>query len=181
MIDKAPRIHTDRLILRGVNSDDNEPLAAIRAKEEVGKHVGGVRDSQDTWFMMMRMAGMWPLLGYGYWCVDLKETGELIGEVGFADFKRGMQPDISGIPEAGWVLDSSYWGHGLATEAVMAAHHWLDTETEYVQSCCIIDPEHTPSINVAKKCGYEAITLSEYRGDASMIFRRSRVRASIRK
>ncbi len=174
MIASAPRIETERLILRGPEASDHEALAIIRAKEDVGKHVGGVRDWQDTWFMIMRTFGMWPMLGYGYWFIDLKETGELVGEVGFADFKRGMQPDISGIPEAGWVLDSPHWGKGLMTEAVEAAHHWLDTETDYVQSCCIIDPEHTPSINVAKKCGYEAVTLSEYRGDAAMIFHRKR-------
>ena len=174
MIDKAPRIETERLILRGPKVSDHEALAAIRAKEDVGQFVGGVRDSQDTWFMIMRTFGMWPMLGFGYWFIDLKETGELVGEVGFADFKRGMQPDISGIPEAGWVLDSPYWGRGLMTEAAMAAHHWLDTETDYVQSCCIIDPEHTPSIKVAKKCGYEPVTLSDYRGEASMIFHRKR-------
>ena len=124
--------------------------------------------------MIMRTFGMWPMLGFGYWFIDLKETGELIGEVGFADFKRGMTPDISGIPEAGWVLDSPHWGKGLMTEAVRAAHHWLDTETDFVQSCCIIAPDHTPSINVAEKCGYVPVVLSEYRGEPSMVFHRTR-------
>lgn len=174
MIDRAPRIETDRLILRSADASDHDALAVIRAKEEVGEHTGGVRGWQDTWFTLIRTFGLWPMLGYGYWIVDLKETGELIGEVGFADFKRGMQPDISGIPEAGWVIDSPHWGKGYATEAMTAAHHWLDRATEYVQSCCIIDPNHAPSINVAKKCGYEAVVLSEYRGDPATIFHRKR-------
>jgi len=172
VIDKAPRIETERLILRQAEVSDHEPLAIIRAKEDVGRHVGGVRDAQDTWFMMMRMAGMWHFLGYGYWIVELKETGELAGEVGFADFKRGMQPDISGMPEAGWVLDSPHWGKGLMTEAVSAAHHWLDTQTDYVQSCCIISPDHAPSINVAKKCRYEAVVTSEYKEAPVTVFQR---------
>lgn len=168
----APRIETDRLILRGARADDHEPLSTIRAKEDVGRHVGGVRDAQDTWFMMLRMPGLWDLLGYGYWFIDLKETGELIGEVGFADFKRGMQPDISGIPEAGWVLDSPHWGKGIMTEAVVAAHEWLDGETDFVRSCCIISPDHTPSIRVAEKCGYEPVRISSYKGDPVTVFER---------
>ena len=174
MINQAPRIETERLILRGPRADDHAALASIRAKEEVGKFVGGVRDSQDTWFMIMRTFGMWPMLGYGYWFIDLKEAGELIGEVGFADFKRGMVPDISGIPEAGWVLDSPHWGKGLMTEAVMAAHHWLDTQTDFAKSACIISPDHTPSIRVAEKCGYVKVADSEYRGEASTVFERQR-------
>lgn len=168
----APHIETDRLVLRHARASDHEALTTIRAKREVGEFVGGIRDAQDTWFMMLRMAGMWDFLGYGYWCVDIKETGELIGEVGFADFKRGMWPDISGMPEAGWVLDSPHWGKGLMTEAVHAAHDWLDTQTDHARSCCIIDPEHTPSVRVAKKCGYEPVRISKYKGDPVAVFER---------
>ena len=172
----APRIETPRLVLRAVQAEDYDALVAIREKKEVGEFVGGVRDARDTWFMMMRTAGMWPLLGYGYWTVDLKETGEVIGEVGFADFKRGIQPDISGIPEAGWVFDQPHWGKGFATEAVTAALGWLDTQTDYVQSSCLVSPDHKPSIGVAKKCGYVPIVQSEFRGDAVLVFKRNKHR-----
>ena len=174
MTGDAPRLETERMILRGAQVSDLAPLARIRAKEEVGRHVGGVRDYQDTWFMMLRGPGMWNLLGYGYWLIDLKETGDLIGEVGFADFKRGMTPDLSGTPEAGWVIDSPHWGKGLMTEAVMAIHQWLDTETDYTRSTCIIEPSHTPSIRVAEKAGYTKLCDSEYRGAPVTVFERHR-------
>lgn len=170
----APHIETERLILRGALASDHPALSIIRAKEEVGQHVGGVKTPQQCWSMILQTIGMWQVLGYGYWVFELKETGQVIGEVGFADFKRAMDPDISGQPEAGWVLDSSFWGKGIVTEAVRATHHWLDTETDYTRSTCIIAPMHAPSINVAKKCGYKAFALSEYNGEAAQMFERHR-------
>ena len=172
MIDRAPRIETERLVLRGALATDHARLSLIRAKEEVGKFVGGAKSAQECWFMILQTVGMWPTLGYGYWVIDLKESGNLIGEVGFADFKRGMTPDISGAPEAGWVLDEPYWGKGLMTEAVQAAHDWLDTRTEHTRSSCIISPEHAPSIRVAEKCGYERLTASTYKDDEVVVFQR---------
>lgn len=168
----APHIETERLILREARLSDFDALSKLRAKEEIGRHTGGVRQPQEAWFMIMHTAGMWPMLGYGYWFVDLKETGELVGQVGFSDFKRGMTPDISGAPEAGWIIDTPYWGKGLMTEAVQAAHLWLDTKTDYQTSTCIIDPDHAPSIRVAEKCGYTAVRVSEYKGDTVTVFER---------
>lgn len=48
-----------------------------------------------------RYAGQWSLLGYGYWVVEDKRTGRFAGEVGFADFKRVIEPSLDGVPEIG--------------------------------------------------------------------------------
>lgn len=170
----APRIETKRLILRAAHADDHDAMAVIRANENVGRHIGGVRDPQDSWFFMLRMRGMWELVGFGYWVIVLKETGQVIGDAGFADFKREMQPDISGMPEAGWVLDEPHWGKGIMTEAVTATHHWLDTETDYMFSTCIITPDHTPSIRVAEKIGYEPVITSTYENAPITVYQRKR-------
>jgi hypothetical protein len=38
--------------------------------------------------------GHWALMGFGYWVIEEKATGEFVGDVGFADFKRfaGTRP-----------------------------------------------------------------------------------------
>jgi len=158
--------------MRAARTDDYKPLAGIRAKEAVGAHTGGPKSAQDVWFILLNMPGMWSLLGYGYWLVELRETGALVGEVGFGDFMRGMTPDLSGAPEAGWIIDTPFWGQGLTTEAAIAAHHWLDTETDFTRSTCIIEPDHAPSINVAHKLGYKELGISKYKEDDVMIFER---------
>lgn len=142
------------------------------ADESVVRHIGGTtRDAQDAWFAQLRGRGMWPLLGYGYWVVRERRTETFVGEVGFADFKRGIEPDISGRPEAGWVLAQTAWGKGYASEAVQAAHDWLD-EVIPGRSTCIIDPDNAASIKVAEKVGYQEIGPSDYRGDPILLFER---------
>ena len=37
---------------------------------------------------------LWATLGFGYWAVEAKDDGRLLGQVGFADFKRDMEPSI---------------------------------------------------------------------------------------
>lgn len=142
------------------------------ADTEVVRHIGGqARDAQDAWFAQLRNRGLWPLLGYGYWVVRERRTDIFVGEVGFADFMRGIEPDISGRPEAGWVLAKSAWGKGYASEAVKAAHDWLD-EVLPGRSTCIINPDNADSIAVAEKVGYREIGPTDYRGDPVLLFQR---------
>jgi RimJ/RimL family protein N-acetyltransferase len=43
-------------------------------------------------------------MGFGYWVAEEKETGKFVGEIGFADYKRNLEPSLKGVPEIGWVL-----------------------------------------------------------------------------
>lgn len=158
--------------LKPCEVSDYQEVADMWADEAVVKHIGGrTRDAQDAWFAQLRNRGMWPLLGYGYWIVRERRTDVFVGEVGFADFKRGIEPDISGRPEAGWVIAKSAWGKGYASEAVKAAHDWLD-DTMPGRSTCIIDPDNSASIAVAQKVGYSEVGPTDYRGDPVLLFER---------
>lgn len=43
------------------------------------------------------------------------------GDVGFADLRREITPQLDGIPETDWVLAARLHGKRYATEAVLAA------------------------------------------------------------
>lgn len=167
----APTLLTERLIIRPVETRDWESLSAMRANEDVGRFTGGTRTSQDVWFTMLRSHGLWTMLGFGYWTAEHRETGALIGEVGFADFKRGLDPDISRTPEAGWIIAPDAWGQGYASEAMIAAHDWLD-EARPGRSTCIISPDNTASIRVAQKLGYSDFALTDIADDPILVFER---------
>lgn len=151
----APRLETERLILRETALADFEPCAALWADEQVTRHIGGVPSTPtESWARMLRFPGLWALLGYGYWTLEDKADARFCGQVGFADFKRDLTIDISGVPEAGWVLSPSIHGRGYATEAMTQALVWLDESVDAARSCCLIDPDNTASIRVAEKLGY---------------------------
>ena len=169
----APVILTRRLRLSQPIADDFDAFAEMWADPEVTRFIGGqTRDRQDSWLTLIRQAGLWAILGYGYWSVRLRKSGDYVGEVGFADYKRGLEPDLSGRPEAGWIIARPHWGQGYATEALTATHTWLDEEMPGPTSC-IIDPDHTASINVAKKLGYHDFGAADYKGDPVLLFRRN--------
>ncbi|MGH1420847.1 MAG: GNAT family N-acetyltransferase [Hyphomonas sp.] len=161
MITTPPILKTERLILRGFEANDFQSVANMWADEDVVRFIGFSRTPQDAWFASIRVRGMWPVLGFGYWIVTERETGAFLGETGFADFKRGMTPDLSIHPEAGWAFAKAAWGKGYATEAVTATHKWLDANLPG-PSQCIMDPEHNGSRRVAEKVGYTFMSESLY-------------------
>jgi RimJ/RimL family protein N-acetyltransferase len=115
--------------------------------------------------------GHWSLLGFGYWVVEERATGEFVGEVGFSDSKRELEPPLGAI-EIGWVLKPAKHGLGYATEAVQAALHWGREHIGSSPVACIIHPEHQASIRVAQKCGFTRRQLGTYKADPVLIFDR---------
>src|SRR5947199_2874932 len=116
-----PVLETERLRLRGHRPDDFANVAAMWADPAVIRYLVGVPlTPEESWTRLLRYAGHWSLLRFGYWLVEEKSTGKFIGELGFADYKRGV-PALEAVPEAGWVLCSRSHGEGYATEAMMAA------------------------------------------------------------
>jgi len=171
---EVPVIETKRLKLRAHRLDDFSDCAAMWADPIVTRHIGGKPFSEEeTWARFLRYAGHWSLMGFGYWAIEEKETQAFVGELGFADFKRDMEPSIKGVPELGWVLASPAHGKGYATEAVRAAIAWGDTRFAKVRTVCIIHPDNLASIRVAEKCGYKEFQRATYKNHATIMFARS--------
>jgi RimJ/RimL family protein N-acetyltransferase len=171
---EIPVIETPRLVLRGHRLADFQALADVWASPEVTRHIGGhPSTAEESWARLMRYAGHWSMLDYGFWAITLKDGGGFIGEVGFADFHRGIDyPDGPASPEAGWVLATSAQGRGLATEAMQGALVWAQSHLPGGSSMCIIDPGNAPSIRLALKCGYRETCRTNYRGEETAVFRR---------
>ena len=123
---------------------------------------------------LLRYGGLWSLLGYGFWAVREKQSGRFVGDVGFADFHREIEPPITGTPEAGWVLATWAHGRGFANEALGAALNWLDGNVPIARSVCLIAPENSASIRLAQRHGYESSITVSFAGEQSLLFSRSR-------
>lgn len=170
-VGSIPVIETERLILRAHRLEDFADCAAMWADPEVVRYIGGKPSTEEeVWARLLRYAGHWALLGYGYWAIQDKATGRFIGELGFADFKRSIEPSLDDMPELGWALVSHAHGRGYATEAVRAAIAWGEDHFGPVRTACIINPENGPSIRVAEKCGYRAFRRTTYKGQPTIMF-----------
>jgi RimJ/RimL family protein N-acetyltransferase len=170
---QVPVLETPRLILRPHGLDDFEALAAMWGDPAVARYIGGKPATRDeSWARLLRYAGHWPLLGFGYWAVGLKGGASYIGDVGFANWKRDIEPSLDGMPEGGWVFAAAAHGQGLATEAVQAALAWGDRHWAGQTTTCIIGVDNVASIRVARKCGYREHVRSVFKGSPVVQFRR---------
>lgn len=168
-----PVIETERLRLRGHDVRDLASCAAMWGDPVVTRFIGGKPSTrEEAWARLLRYAGLWALLGYGYWAVEEKAGGGFVGDVGFADFKRDIQPSLEDAPEIGWVLSPRIHGRGYATEAVAAVLAWGDARFGAGPTACIIDPENLASINVAKKSGFKEFAHTTYKGEPTIMYRR---------
>lgn len=168
-----PVVETERAILRAHRLDDFEAHAVMFADPGVARFIGGKPFTrEEAWSRYLRFAGVWSVLGFGFWAIEDKATHKLIGSAGFHDLKRDIEPSLEGIPEAGWTLTPASQGKGLATEVVRAMHVWGDSFFGGRGTVCIIDPRNAASLRVAEKCGYREVLKTTYRGEPTVLFER---------
>jgi RimJ/RimL family protein N-acetyltransferase len=175
---EVPVIETERLRLRGHRPEDFAVCTAMWADPVVTRYIGGKPLSEeDVWARTLRYLGHWAWLGFGYWVMEEKATGNFVGEMGFSDWKREIEPSLKGVPELGWVLATHAHGKGHATEAARAAIAWGDSNLMTAQpalgkTVCIIHPEHLRSIRVAEKCGFREVLRTAYKAEPTILFAR---------
>jgi RimJ/RimL family protein N-acetyltransferase len=175
IVPKTVLLETARTLMRPHVADDLDDMAAMWAEPSVVRHISGTPSTaQESWQRLLRYIGHWHALGYGYWAVTDKKTGAFLGEVGFADFKREIDPSFDRLPEIGWVFRTSEHGKGLATETVKAALVWGDANLPDGRTFCIVDPEHGASIRVAEKNGYRECLRAHYSGEPALFLDRHR-------
>jgi RimJ/RimL family protein N-acetyltransferase len=169
----APPIDTERLSLRGHRLDDFADSLALWSDPVVVRHIGGRPfTEEEVWTRLLRYAGHWTLLGYGYWVLRERESGRFVGEAGFADYRREIEPSLDGEPEAGWVIATWAHGKGYATEAVRAVHDWGATHFGRRRTVCMIGAANLASIRVAEKCGYRETEHTTYHGRPVILYHR---------
>src|SRR5262245_47700556 len=171
----APDIDTERLTLRAHCPPDFKEFAAMCADPVVTRFIGGRPfTKEEAWSRFLRYAGHWPMLGYGFWVIRERETGRFIGETGFHNLKREIEPTLGDAPEAAWALVPSAHGRGFAREAVRAAHDWVDVNLTLRRTVCIMEPENIPSLRVAALFDYKEYVRTTYKGSPIMLMERWR-------
>jgi RimJ/RimL family protein N-acetyltransferase len=151
-MDNTRVIETTRLSMRLPDATDAQALMEIHQDPEVLAQglvtltapPGGIDVALRN---VDRMLRHWTRYGCGQWSVVERNTGHVIGCVGF--YSSDGQSDI----ELGWIVRRSLWGNGFASEAALAAIDWAwrMSTTDHIIS--LIRPGDARSRRVAEKIG----------------------------
>ena len=163
----VPYLETERLILREYRRADFDAFAAHCADPVSAAHLGPV-DRHAAWRIFCSQAGLWLIDGAGWWAVEEKQTGQLVGSVG-AFFR-----EESTVIELGWNTYRACWGRGFANEAAAAALNHAFAIRREPKVRALIAPANASSLRVAMRLGlaYEADT--EIHGKAVGMYTRER-------
>ncbi len=118
MINGAPKIGTERLILRKWRESDRAPFARMNCDPAVMEHFPALLSREESDALVDRAVAHFQEHGFGPWAAELRESKEFIGYVSLfiPQFEASFTPCV----EIGWRLAQHHWGKGLATEGARA-------------------------------------------------------------
>jgi RimJ/RimL family protein N-acetyltransferase len=167
-------LDTERLTLRVHRLEDFPDTLAMWSDPVVTRYIGGKPSTEEeAWQRLLRYAGHWTLLGYGFWALRERGTARFLGEAGFINGRRAIEPPFGDALEVGWALVPAAHGKGFATEAVRAVLGWGETHFgKDRRMVCMIDPGNLASVRVAQKVGFREYARTTYKGEPTIVFER---------
>ena len=156
-----------RLLLRPWRESDAEVLFTLASNPDVGPRAGwpphkSVEESREIIRTIFNNDSTW--------AVVLKETGEVVGAIGYGPSCDCNLPAREGEPLTGYWVGKPYWNQGICTEALrlMLEHIAKTTNIPSLISGHFID--NPASGRVMEKCGFTAtgetcIDPNQYQGD----------------
>ncbi len=144
-------IATERLILRNWCEGDRQAFFEMNADPKVMRFFERTRNRAEADELFDRLAAEIHRKRYGFWAMELRKTGQVIGFTGLRDidFDATFTPAV----EIGWRLLARHWGNGYATEAARAclAHGFEQMGLAEIVSFAVV--ENWPSRRVMERIG----------------------------
>jgi RimJ/RimL family protein N-acetyltransferase len=141
-----PTLTTERLLLRPAVEADFDAYYRMMATPR-SRYMGGPYEKWPAWGLFCHDVACWTLFGHGALMIELRETGECVGQVGI---NHGpMFPE----KELGWLLYEGFEGKGYATEAACAMRDWAFGPGGITSLVSYFDPENARSMAVAQRLG----------------------------
>lgn len=161
-----PTLTTERLILRPPVFADFPAYEALWASSR-SRYMGGPYNSFAAWGLFCHDIACWELFGHGALMIDLRETGDCVGQVGI---NHGpLFPE----KELGWLLYEGHEGRGYALEAARALRDWAFAERGLPTLVSYCDPANARSIAVAERLGAVRDEMAARQDPEDVVFRHS--------
>ena len=161
-------LETERLLLRRMVPEDLDALYALYRDPEMRLYFPVEGSSPDRTLTLEETKEEleWFRNGHprhpelGLWATILKETGVFIGRCGLLPWTLDGRDEV----EVAYMIDKSYWGRGLGSEAARGIRDYAFEELGLTRLVCFIDPQNEASIKVATHIGmtFEREAADEY-------------------
>lgn len=157
--EKKMVIETERLRLREYTAEDFDSLFALLSDPETMQHYPKPYDEKGARRWLEWSLQNYKDHGFGWWAMELKESGEFIGDCGIT-----MQ-NIDGelLPEIGYHIHKNFWRKGYGKEAAKAVRDWGFENTEFDCLYAYMDRDNIASWATAAAAGMKRI--KEYTDD----------------
>ena len=143
-------LETERLRLRNMTDTDLDTLSAfLQDSEAMYAYEGAFSDDEVRAWLQRRAEERKRGDGLGLWAVELKSTGQMIGDCGIT---RQHTPSGERL-EIGYHLRRDCWHNGYAIEAARACKHYAFEVLCVPEVCSIIRDTNLASMNVAIRNG----------------------------
>jgi RimJ/RimL family protein N-acetyltransferase len=157
---QIPTVKTSRLMLRPFRMEDVDRLHEILSEEEILRYFPnpGKPTLDQIHRLIANQLKHWEEHGFGWWAVEPISEDQLIGW-------NGLQylPDTDEV-EVGYLLSTTYWNQGLATEGAHAGLEFAFGKLGLKQVVAIVHPENKASQRVIEKLGMHFTREAEYFG-----------------
>jgi RimJ/RimL family protein N-acetyltransferase len=147
-------IETARLILRPPQDHDREALASINGDRRVGEWLASTLSREESDALVDRVCAHIAEHGGGFWTVERKLDGAIIGMSGLISMHDDLPPGPA--VEVGWRLSPEAWGQGYASEAASAALDWGFAKLKLAEIIAITARTNLRSQAVMQRIGMTA-------------------------
>ena len=165
-----PILETQRLILREFVAEDADALARVLSDPEAMRYYPVAFDRKAVEEWIARNQRRYAMDGHGLWAMDLKASGEMIGDCGITL----QEVDGEFLPEIGYHLRRDMWGRGLASEAAHTCRDHGFQQLGLEPMICLIRPENLPSLRVAERIGMKVWKETTRSGLQQLVYRMQR-------
>lgn len=144
-------METDRILLRHWQESDADVLYEYAKEPELGERAGWPpHKSREESLEIIRTVFDNPTT----WAIVLKETGKVVGAMGYGPSCDCSLPSREGEPTVGYWIGKPFWGKGICTEALrlMIRHIRATTDIKSLVSGHFTD--NPASGRVMEKCGF---------------------------
>ncbi len=120
-------LESERIRFREYTMEDFDALYEILSDPETMAHYPKPYDESGVRRWLKWSMDNYAQYGFGLWAMELKETGEFIGDCGITL----QRIDGQWLPEIGYHVHKKFWRQGLGKEAARAVRDWAFTHRDF--------------------------------------------------